>query len=250
MSSTLFNYILRLADSTIVLAQRDAEWTGHGPYLEEDLALTNIALDLFGRGKALLEYAAKLEAKGRTEDDLAFFRSERQYFNALITELPKGDYAFTMLRHAIVDTFDLHFYTALTASTDETLKGIASKTCKEIKYHQRHSLAWIKRFGLGTEESASRLQDALEQLWPFTDDLFDQAPTEFELINAGIIPDRLSFKAVWATEILNILNAVHLKPNPNVFMQSGSIKGVHTEHLGHLLAEMQALPRMYPNATW
>jgi len=106
MANALFNYILRLADSTIILAQRDAEWTGHGPYLEEDLALTNIALDLFGRGKALLEYAAKLEAKGRTEDDLAFFRSERQYFNAIITELPKGDYAFTMLRHAIVDTFE------------------------------------------------------------------------------------------------------------------------------------------------
>ena len=250
MANALFNYILRLADSTIILAQRDAEWTGHGPYLEEDLALTNIALDLFGRGKAVLEYAAKLEAKGRTEDDLAFFRSERQYFNAIITELPKGDYAFTMLRHAIVDTFDLLLYSALMSSTDETLKGIASKTCKEIQYHQRHSFAWIKRFGLGTEESARRVSDALEQLWPFTDDLFDQAPAEVDLINAGIIPDRSSLKPAWQNHILNLFNEVHLKPNTEAFMQSGSIKGIHTEHLGHLLAEMQALPRMYPNATW
>ena len=250
MQSNLFKYVLRLADSTLILAQRDAEWTGHGPFLEEDLALTNIALDLFGRGKALLEYAAKLEGKGKTEDELAFFRSERSYYNALITELPKGDYAFTMLRHALVDTADLLLYSALSSSKDETLKGIAAKTCKEIGYHKRHSYAWVRRFGLGTAESATRLEAALQRLWPYTNELFEECDFEAELREQGLVPDRLQLKATWQNEIYQLLNEVHLRPDDQVYMQTGSIKGIHSEHLGILLAEMQALPRMFPDAKW
>jgi ring-1,2-phenylacetyl-CoA epoxidase subunit PaaC len=157
MNEALFKYTLRLGDTSLILGQRLSEWTGHGPFLEEDLALTNIALDIIGRAKNLLEYAAQLEGKGRTEDDLAFLRSDREYFNALITEQPNGDYARTIMRQALIDCFDLMFYTELSRSKDQTLAGIAAKSIKEISYHKRHSFSWVIRFGNGTEESMSRL---------------------------------------------------------------------------------------------
>lgn len=246
----LFNYSLRLGDTSLILAQRLSEWTGHGPFLEEDLALTNIALDIFGRAKALLEYAAKIEGKGRTEDDLAFFRNDRQYFNALITEQPNGDYAKTVIRQALIDCFDLAFYTALAQSKDETLAGIASKSIKEITYHKRHSFSWVNRFGNGTEESYNRLQTGLNEIWPYTGELFEMNEVDAILIKEGIAVDLSTLKANWAKEINQLLTKANLVLPEGMYMQTGSRKGLHGEHLSYILAEMQSLPRMHPTAKW
>lgn len=249
-NDTLYNYTLRLGDTSLILAQRLSEWTGHGPFLEEDLALTNIALDIFGRAKNLLEYAAKLEGKGRTEDDIAFLRSDREFFNALITELPNGDYAKTIIRQAMIDCFDLLFYTELTKSKDETLAGIASKSVKEIAYHKRHSFNWVLRFGNGTEESAKRLQKGFDEIWGYTGELFEMNEVDETLIKQGIAVDLSKLKPVWEKEIFALLSEAHIVVPEGVYMQKGSRKGLHSEHLGHLLAEMQALPRMHPGAKW
>lgn len=249
-NEALFNYTLRLGDTSLILAQRLSEWTGHGPFLEEDLALTNIALDIFGRAKSLLEYAAKVEGKGRTEDGLAFFRNDREYFNLLITEQPNGDYAKTIIRQAMIDCFDLAFYTALSKSKDETLSGIAAKSIKEITYHKRHSFSWVIRFGNGTEESLTRLQKGFNEIWPFTEELFDMNADDELLIKEGIAVDLNSLKAQWEKEIHGLLEKANIKLPETVFMQRGSRKGLHSEHLSYILAEMQSIPRMHPTARW
>jgi len=249
-NAALFNYTLRLGDTSLILAQRLSEWTGHGPFLEEDLALTNIALDIFGRAKSLLEYAAKVEGKGRTEDSLAFFRNDREYFNALITEQPNGDYAKTIVRQAMIDAFDLLFYTALSKSKDETLAGIAAKSIKEITYHKRHSFSWVVRFGNGTEESLTRLQKGFEEIWPFTQELFEMTQDDETLLKENIAVDLAALKTPWEKEITNLLETANLKIPETVFMQHGSRKGLHSEHLSYILAEMQSIPRMHPNASW
>ncbi|MBX3163184.1 MAG: phenylacetate-CoA oxygenase subunit PaaC [Bacteroidetes bacterium] len=249
-NEALFNYTLRLGDTSLILAQRLSEWTGHGPFLEEDLALTNIALDILGRGKSLLEYAAQIEGKGRSADDLAFFRNEREYFNALIVEQSNGDYAKTMLRQAFIDCFDLLFYTELAKSKDSVLAGIAAKSVKEITYHKRHSFSWIKRFGNGTEESASRLQHAFDELWQFTGELFEMTETDTILIKENIAVDLATLKPMWEKEIQELLREAHINIPETTFMQKGSRQGLHTEYLGFILAEMQTLPRMHPTAKW
>lgn len=250
MNTALFNYLLRISDSGLVLAQRISEWTGHGPFLEEDLALTNIALDLFGRSRSLLEYAAKLEGKGRNEDDLAFRRSERQFYNHLICELPNGDYAKTMLRQAFVDAFELELYTGLSQSKDETLRAIAQKSIKEIQYHKRHSFSWVRRFGNGTEESMNRLKKAFDELWGFTGDLFESMEGEEELVKAGLVPELKLLRKNWEKEVKALIEECHLQIPEGLYMQGGSCRAKHSEHLGHLLAEMQYLPRAYPDAKW
>lgn len=250
MSSALFNYTLRLGDASVVLAQRLCEWTGKGPFLEEDLALTNIALDIFGRAKHLLEYAARIEGKGRTEDSLAFLRNDREFKNYLICELPNGDYAKTMVRQALIDAFDLLYYTELAKSKDETLAGIAAKSIKEITYHKRHSFSWIRRFGLGTEESHSRAQSALNELWRFTGEFFERNDSEDALAKEGIAVDVSALFPKWEAEVKGLFAESNLQVPENAFMQTGGRKGIHTEHLAFLLAEMQALPRMYPDAKW
>jgi ring-1,2-phenylacetyl-CoA epoxidase subunit PaaC len=246
----LFNYTLRLGDTSLILAQRLSEWTGHGPFLEEDLALTNIALDIFGRAKNLLEYAASIEGKGRTEDELAFFRNDRAYLNALIVEQPNGDYAKTMIRQAFIDCFDLLFYTALSGSKDQTLAGISEKSIKEITYHKRHSFSWVMRFGNGTEESHTRLQQGFDEIWAFTGELFDMNEVDETLIREGIAIDLNLLKPLWEKEIFELLHNANIKIPENTFMQKGSRKGLHSEHLSYILSEMQAIPRMHPNAKW
>jgi ring-1,2-phenylacetyl-CoA epoxidase subunit PaaC len=249
-NEALFNYTLRLGDTSLILAQRLSEWTGHGPFLEEDLALTNIALDIFGRAKSLLEYAGKVEGKGRTEDDLAFLRGEREFFNALITEQPNGDYAKTIIRQSMIDCFDLMFYTELAKSKDETLAGIAAKSIKEIKYHKRHSFSWVVRFGNGTEESAQRLQKGFDAIWQYTSELFEMTEADQLLIKEGIGVDLESLRPVWEKEIKDLLQNANIMVPEQTYMQTGSRKGLHGESLGYILAEMQALPRMHPNAKW
>jgi ring-1,2-phenylacetyl-CoA epoxidase subunit PaaC len=246
----LFNYCLRLGDTSLILAQRLSEWTGHGPFLEEDLALTNIALDIFGRAKSLLEYAGKVEGKGRNEDQLAFFRTDREYFNTLIAEQPNGDYAKTILRQAFIDCFDLLFYTELTKSSDQTLAGIAQKSVKEIAYHKRHSFSWVNRFGNGTEESMQRLSDAFAELWQYTGEFFEMTETDSILIKEGIAVDLSKLRDSWEKDIKSLLHEAHLQIPPDAYMQKGGKQGYHGEHLGHLLAEMQSLPRAYPDAKW
>ncbi|HQQ95028.1 MAG TPA: phenylacetate-CoA oxygenase subunit PaaC [Bacteroidia bacterium] len=250
LNQNLFNYLLRLSDSGLVLAQRISAWTGHGPFLEEDLALTNIALDQFGRSRSLLEYAGKLEGKNRSEDDLAYFRNEREYFNPLICEQPNGDYAQTMLRQAFVDCFEFLLYSELCHSRDETLAGIAAKSVKEIAYHKRHSFSWVKRFGNGTDESHNRLKQAMDKLWEFTGDMFEQMNGEADLVKAGYAPDLNVLKPKWEKEIAELLQESRIEIPQNAFMQSGSTLARHSENLGPLLAEMQILPRMYPEAKW
>ncbi|MCC6372043.1 MAG: phenylacetate-CoA oxygenase subunit PaaC [Bacteroidia bacterium] len=250
LNDALFKYSIRLGDTSLILAQRLSEWTGHGPFLEEDLALTNITLDIFGRAKSLLEYAAKIEDKGRTEDDLAFLRTDREYFNALITEQPNGDYAKTIMRQAFIDCFDLLFYTALAKSKDETLAGIATKSIKEITYHKRHSFSWVMRFGNGTEESHTRLQQGFDEVWAFTEELFEMNEVDEVLLKEGIAVDLSALKPLWLKEITELLDKANVQIPEGVYMQKGSRKGIHSEHLGYILAEMQSLPRMHPNAKW
>ncbi|PBQ32512.1 phenylacetate-CoA oxygenase subunit PaaI [Sphingobacteriaceae bacterium] len=246
----LFNYTLRLGDTSLILGQRLSEWTGHGPFLEEDLALTNIALDIFGRAKGLLEYAAQVEGKGRTEDDLAFFRNDREYFNALITEQPNGDYAQTIIRQAFIDCFDLLFYTALSKSKDETLAGISAKSVMEITYHKRHSFSWVMRFGNGTEESLQRLQKGFDATWEYTGELFEMTKTDEALLKDGISVDLAALKPIWEKEIFELLEKANIQIPETTFMQTGSRRGLHGEHLSYILAEMQSLPRMHPTAKW
>jgi len=246
----LFQYTLRLGDTNLILGQRLSEWTGHGPFLEEDLALTNIALDITGAAKSLLEYAASIEGRGRTEDDLAYFRNDRQYFNAQITEQPNGDYARTIVRQAIMDCFDFYFYTELAKSKDETLAGIAQKSIKEVTYHLRHTSSWVERFGDGTEESHNKAQTAVNELWQYTGELFEMNEVDAILMKEGIAVDLNAVKVKWEKHITELLEKSTLTKPENVFMQTGSRKGIHTEHLAFILAEMQALPRMYPDAKW
>ena len=246
----LFQYALRLGDTNLILGQRLSEWTGHGPFLEEDLALTNIALDITGIAKSLLEYAATTENKGRTEDDLAYFRNDRQYYNAQITEQPNGDYANTIVRQAMIDCFDLYFYQELAKSKDETLAGIAQKSIKEVTYHLRHTSSWVMRFGDGTEESHQRAQTAVNALWQYTGELFEMNEVDAILIKEGIAVDLNIVKGKWEEHMTDLLQKATLVKPENVFMQTGSRKGIHTEHLAFILAEMQALPRMYPDAKW
>lgn len=246
----LFHYTLRLGDTSLILSQRLAEWTSRGPFLEEDLALTNIALDIMGQANSLLEYAAKTEDKGRTADDLAFLRNEREFFNALLVEQPNGDYAQTMVRQCIMDHFDILFYTELAKSKDQTLAAIAQKSIKEITYHVRHSSSWIDRFGNGTEESHARAQRALNELWRFTDELFEMDEVDALLMKQGVAVDLTALKPLWKKNIEAVFAKATLKLPESTFMQTGSRKGIHTEHLGYLLAEMQHLPRMHPGAKW
>lgn len=250
LQEALLNYILRLADTNLILGQRLSEWTGHGPFLEEDLALTNIALDITGTAKSLLEYAAQLENKGRTEDDLAYFRNEREFFNIKLVEQPNGDYAKTIVRQAFKDCFDFYFYQELAKSKDQTLAGIAQKAIKESTYHIRHTASWVERFGDGTEESHNRAQEAVNELWAFTGELFEMDETENTLVKEGIAPDMKTIKQQWEKYMDDLLSRATLEKPQNAFMQTGGRNGIHTEHLGFILAEMQALPRMYPEAKW
>lgn len=246
----LFKYVLRLGDNALILGHRLSEWCSKGPFLEEDIALSNIALDQVGRANALLTYAAQVEGKGRTEDDLAFKRSERHFYNALITELPNGDFGFTIARQFLVATFELFYFDALSKSKDETLAGIAAKTLKEVKYHYRHAADWVVRLGDGTEESHNRIQKSFEDIWTYTGEMFEADEADTLLVKAGIAVDVNTIKPLWEKQVAEVLAEATLKQPASGYMQTGSRKGLHTEHLGYILTEMQFLPRTYPDAKW
>jgi len=251
MNKELFEYCLRLGDSSLIMSQRLGEWCGHGPILEEDIALTNIALDLIGQARAFLTYAGEVEGMGRSEDELAYHRDAQQFRNVLLSEQPNGDFGVTIIRQLFVSTYQFYLYTELCKSKDQTLAALAAKSLKEVTYHVRHASDWTLRLGDGTEESHERAQTAVDDLWIFIDDLFDKDEVDDTLLKQSIAPDITEVRKQWMSHIQKVLSEATLTiPELNSFMRTGSRRGNHTEYLGYILAEMQFLPRAYPDAKW
>lgn len=246
----LYKYCLRLGDNALIQSYRLSEWCSNGPILEEDLALTNFALDMTGRAQALLAYAGKTEGKGRTDDDLAYKRGERSFYNHLINELPNNDFAFTMARILFVSTYEYYFFSELVHSTNETLAAIAAKTIKEVKYHMAHATEWTLRLGDGTEESRGRMQNAINELWSYTNELFETGEDDELLQNHRLSAQMRQIKSKWSSYVTHLLAEATLTVPEDGYMHTGGLNGIHTEHLGHILTEMQYLQRAYPEATW
>lgn len=247
----LFEYLIRLADDRLILGHRLSEWCGHGPILEEDIALANIALDYIGHASNLYEYAVEVEGKGRHPDDLVYFRNDVEYKNLKLAELPKGDFGFTIARQFIFSSFSYYLYQFLSGAGDEQFRGIVQKHLNEIKYHLRHSREWVLRLGGGTNESRGRIQDAFNELWMYSGELFYHDQTDALLQAGGLAANPEDFKSDWMNLITETLQEATLEvPDPDQYMVKNSRNGLHTEHLGHLLAEMQHLRRSYPDADW
>ncbi len=245
-----FDYVLRLGDNTLILAQRLGEWCGHGPVLEQDIAMTNIALDLLGQARLLLTYAGEIEGKDRTEDDLASFRDTPQFRNVLLVEQPNQDWAFTLARQFFFDVYNYYNYEALRSSHDERLAAIADKALKEVTYHLRFSSEWMLRLGDGTAISHQKIQTAVDELWSFTGELTTPNATDEAMTTAGIAPDLMKIKPLWEKKVAGILAEATLRKPDSIWMQSGGKDGRHTEYLGFMLAEMQHIQRTYPGLTW
>jgi ring-1,2-phenylacetyl-CoA epoxidase subunit PaaC len=243
-------FTLGLADDALVLGHRLSEWSGRAPTLEEDIALSNLALDLIGQARLLYTLAGEAEDEGRDEDRLAYFRDDRAYRNLLIAELPRGDFAFTMARQLIWAAFMHPYYEAMAHSPHHGLAGIAGKAVKEMAYHVRHAAEWVIRLGDGTAESRRRVVAALDELWGYTGEMWDMDPNERALVAGGIAPDRTVVRKRWAETIDRVLAEATLDRPKDRFIQSGGRAGRHTEHLGRMLAEMQVLARAHPEATW
>ncbi len=246
----LFKYLLRLGDSAVIHGHRLSEWCSNGPLLEEDLALTNIALDYIGRAQVLLQYAGEIEDKKRTADDHVYKRDERQFYNLLIPELPKGNFAFTMAKQLIISCYEFYLYTELCHAEDETISAIANKSLKEIRYHLAHAKEWSYRLGKGTPLSNEKLQEAYEDVWSFTNELFDMNEVDKELLESGVSVNLNLIKNKWLDLITSILHDSSITIPTSSYQQTGSAQGIHTEYFGHLLTEMQYLQRAYPDATW
>jgi ring-1,2-phenylacetyl-CoA epoxidase subunit PaaC len=249
-TADLFDVTLALADDALVLAHRLSEWCGHAPMLEEDIALSNLGLDLIGQARLLYTYAGELEGRGRTEDDLAYFRDAAGYRNLLIVELEIGDFAHTIARHFLVSAYLHPYYQALMTSKDARLAEIAAKAVKEMAYHVRHTSEWMIRLGDGTAESKRRVTAALDELWGYTGEMFEMTDAERKFAAAGVLPERASILSRWTTTVDAVLReATLLRPRDRA-MQVGGRAGRHTEGLDHMLAEMQVLARQHPGAKW
>lgn len=243
-------YILRRADDALILGHRLSEWCGHAPALEEDMALANMGLDLLGQARELYAYAAKIEGGGNDEDKFAYLRDVRQYRNLLLTEQPNGDFARTMVRQFFYSAFADLYWLRMMTSSDATLAAIAAKSEKESAYHLRHSSEWIVRLGDGTEESRRRAQAAIDDLWAFTGEMFAVDAAEQALIEAGVAIDPAGLRPQWLKTVSGIVAEATLNLPENNWMQLGGRVGRHSEHLGHLLSELQSLQRSFPGATW
>ena len=249
-TDALFSYLLRLGDTSLVLGQRLAEWVGHSPALEEDLGLANLSLDLVGQARLLLTYAGEIEGKGRDEDALAFLRDAPEFVNLTLAEQLNGDFGRTIVRQFLLDAWQLEVYEGLLQSNDPRLAGIAAKAIKETRYHFRFSSGWLVRLGDGTEESHQRVQAALSDLWRFTTELFVADEVDTALAASGVAPDLTVLQPRWLARVDEVLKEATLaRPAPIAYQWHGK-RGVHTEHLGHMLAEMQHLQRTYPGAQW
>lgn len=260
----LYKYTLHLADNALILGHRNSEWTGHGPVLEQDIAISNIALDLIGQARNFYQYAATMEeakslgrrspASDITEDTLAYLRDSFEFRNCLLVEQPNGDWAKTILRQFFFSTYQFYLYEQLQRSSDETLAAISEKALKEVTYHLRWSAEWVIRLGDGTEESHRRMQNAVEDLWKFTGELFQPADFEQSLQQSGISPDLAPLKVKWESKIQAVLAEATLsgdeEKRSTAWMQTGGKDGRHTEHLGYILTELQFLQRAYPGSEW
>ncbi len=243
-------YVLRLGDNALILGQRLSEWCGHAPVLEEDMALANMSLDLIGQARMLLTHAGRLEGRGRDEDGLAFLRTEPQYRNLTLCELPNEDFGRTMLRNFLFASFQKLLWQRLTESADAELAAIAAKSLKEARYHVQHAGDWVVRLGDGTDASHARMQAALDYLWPYTTEFFDATPADDAVAAAGVGPAWSDFEAPWEAEVVAVLNTATLTVPARTPFKSYGKFGRHSEHLGHLLTEMQYLQRTYPGAQW
>ena len=250
MKENLYKYILGIADNSLILGQRMGALTGHGPSLETDIACTNISLDLFGQVRSYYQYAANIAGDKRTEDDIAMLRQEREYLNVLLVEQPDADFAFTMTRQFLFDVYHFLFLTELQKSTDLTLSAIATKSIKEVSYHKRFSSDWIRRLGDGTEESHKRMQIAINDLWRYTDELFHQTDADKAMVVEGIGVDVTKLKDTYYKEINVILEEATLEVPESKYFQKGGKQGIHTEHMGYILSELQYMQRAYPNMEW
>lgn len=246
----LVTYALRRADDALILGHRLSEWCGHAPLLEEEMALANISLDLIGQARSLYTHAGEVEACGHDEDKLAYLRDEPQYQNLLLVEQPNGDFAQTMMRQFFYSAFADPYWRAMMGSRDATLAAIAAKSEKESAYHLRHASEWIVRLGIGTAEGRRRTQAALEGLWPYTGELFEVDAGERELIEVEIAVDPESLRETWGATLADVLGEADLAVPSSPSMRKGGRKGQHSEHLGHVLTEMQYLQRTFPGATW
>jgi len=244
------NYILQIGDNALILGQRLGEWCGHGPVLEQDIAITNIALDFMGQARSLMQYAAELENKGRDEDQIAFLRDANDFRNVLLVEQPNEDWAYTITRQFFFDVFNFYFHQALTQSTDKHLAAIAEKSLKEITYHLRYSSEWMIRLGDGTALSHEKMQNAVNDLWMFTGELTEMSEVDKIMLAEGIGVDLNIIKPLYDQKIKEILEEATLKKPADTWMQSGGKIGRHTEHLGYILADMQFMQRAYPNMKW
>ena len=247
---SFFDYLLRLGDSCLILSQRLGEWCGRGPALEEDLALTNVALDLNGQAQLWLEYASQIEGKGRTEDQLAFLRDAHEFRNLLLVEQANGDFATTIARQFYFDLWHFLLLQELLHSSDQRISGISEKALKEVQYHLRRSAGWVTRLGDGTEESHTRMQRAADELWQFTGELFEIDAVDEAMVHEKIGPDPRTLRIPWMDRVKSTFTEATLDWPDGGWMQRGGKCGIHTERLGYLLAEMQFLQRAYPGAQW
>jgi len=243
-------YIYGIADNALILGQRLGELCGHGPNLETDIAMTNIALDLLGQTRSYYQYAAKLTGENATEDTIAFLRNEREYKNVLLVEQPNTDFAYSIVRQFLFDNYHLLLLTELQNSKDETLVAIAKKSIKEVSYHKRFSSDWIRRLGDGTDESHNKMQTAINDLWTYTDELFHQTDADKIMAEQGIGVDVTKLKEIYYNQINEILAESTLKTPDMKYFQKGGKQGIHSEHMGYLLADLQYMQRTFPNMNW
>lgn len=250
LEEALFDYCLRLGDNALVLGQRLAEWTSNAPTLELDIALGNQALDLFGQARMLLDYAGRVEGRGRSEDDIAFLRDVLDFRNVLLVELPNGDFGQTVMRQFLYGSFATALYAGLSHSKDEELSGIAQKAVKEMGYHARHNGEWVVRLGDGTDESHARAQAGLDALWPYVHELFVADEIDLAMADAGIGIDPSTLKDAWLNDVTAVIDRATLALPATDWMPDGGKCGHHSEHLGYLLADLQFLQRTYPGVEW
>ena len=251
MENHLYNYCLRLGDTSFILSYRLAEYSSHGPFLEEDLAITNVGLDLIGQAESLYKYAAEIKGDGISADDIAYKRDENDFLNLHLVEFPNEDFAFITVRQFFMDVYNYYLYTALKSSSDTTIAAIAAKSLKEVTYHLKRSSEWMLRLGDGTDESHDKVQNAVNQLWMYTDELFDMDNTDQELISKGVAVDLKEIEKLWSQKVFEVLSHATLsKPEHVKFSLVYGKSGGHTEYMGFILNEMQYLPNKFPDAIW
>lgn len=253
MIQPLLKYILQLADNALIHGHRLSEWCGHAPILEVDIALSNFALDHIGAARSFYQYAASIEGNGKTEDSYPYHRDARSFYNVLLLELPKGNFADTIIKSFYFDAFQFHFYTALQNSTDQQIAAIATKSLKEVNYHLRFSSEWVIRLGDGTDESKIKMQESLLQYWDYCGEFFKPNKIELEMFEKKIGVDLISLKPLWLKTVIDTFQEAALnypESKENDWFHTGGKDGLHTEHLGFILAEMQHLQKSYPDAKW